>query len=127
MIKRLDHPALPPAIVITADQYEEDKKRGYCRLEAMPAKIQTVVNPRDRAQYVEAKIPAVNMFRCMECQFDVVDQDFSKGTGLDKMREHLAGGKHPWPYGHFDNPYGNIADVVIEGIDDYSTRVKENI
>lgn len=101
----------PAAQVVTSADYEADRARGYCILEWAPAGQSILRDARSRKE-ITRQTPAVHYFRCMDCQFDTMDPEW--------MAKHRALGQHPWAYTPFESPYGNIADVVIEGIEDYS-------
>jgi hypothetical protein len=118
---RLDPPILKPATVVSRADYEADRLRGYCILEFRPAGIEVLTDRMNPGKEIRRPVSQILLFRCMRCQFDCVDSAYTKDrTGLDIMKLHLFHGEHPWSYTPFKNPYGNIADVVIEGIEDYS-------
>ena len=122
-MKRVEHEAKPSHIVISRKEYETDKERGYCILERNPPSKRVIKNPRDPNSELTIDIKRSLMFRCMKCQFDVLDGDYAKGNGLDKIKEHVWRNNHPWLYTPFTNPYGNVADVTIEGIEDYTEEI----
>lgn len=120
MIKRVDVPANPVAVISQAD-FEEDFKRGFCVIEYNPARTETITDHRSGAS-VTRELEATLVVRCMFCEFDMVAGFVKtyKGqriTGEYCMQEHLKQNKHHWPYSAFKNPYGSVADVIIEGID----------
>lgn len=128
-MKRLDIAEISPAepCVVPRKDYEADRKRGFCVLEYTPARTMVIHNPRNPEQTVTKQLPAVLMFRCMRCRYDVVESDYGfdpetkqKRTGLDLIQKHLDRGVHPWPYNAFESPYGNVQDVTIEGVTDYT-------
>lgn len=117
-------------ITIKRSDYEEDRKRGYTVLEHKPAGVLTVKNPRNPERSFTKQIPAVHVFRCMFCKFDAADSAYSPDpetsqarTGIDIIKKHLSIGKHPWSYTVFENPYGNVEDVTIEGVEDYLKEI----
>jgi hypothetical protein len=116
--------------VITRDEYDRDRRQGFTVLEYNPAGEYVSVNPRDRTQTIRRPVPATYVFRCMKCQYDVVDSVYSPDpktgaprTGIDLMRLHVYRNEHPWAYPEFTTPYGNTSDVRIEGVDDYTKEV----
>lgn len=118
-----------PTIITRAD-YEADRKRGYCVLEFSPAGEKIIKNPRNRTTEIRKVVPAMYTFRCMKCKFDAADTRYTPDpqtggprTGLDLIKLHVFRNEHPWPYGSFTNPYGNIEDVIIEGVDDYTKEI----
>lgn len=124
MITRVEHEAPTERTVITTAWYNTDKQRGYTILEFTPARQQTIKNPRDPSQEVHVSVPRTLTYRCMRCQFDCIDGEYKDGTGVDVIKRHVLGNDHPWKYGAFSTPYGNVADVSIEGIEDYSKEIK---
>jgi hypothetical protein len=133
---RVDLPAPAPAVVISRADFESDFKRGYCVLEFRSAGEEVLRDMRNPGVEIRRKTEQVLMFRCMRCQFDCVDGNYApkvsalepgvvrSRTGKDLIQDHLAAGVHPWSYSPFQNPYGNIADVVIEGIEEYEKELK---
>lgn len=116
--------------VISRSDYEADRKRGFTVIEYKPAGELVIKNPRYPERKVVKQVPAVHMYQCMFCKFNAVDTAYSLDpdtqqprTGLDIIKKHLTVNKHPWPYKPFDNPYGNIEDVTIEGVEDYSKEI----
>lgn len=125
MITRIEHEAKPVHTVITRQEYEADVARGYCILEYSPASTRMIKNPRDPRQEVRVPVEQTVIYRCMKCKFDAVSGDYNKTTGLSIIKEHVSGGHHPWMYGAFTSPYGNTADVSIEGISEYAQEIKK--
>lgn len=110
---RVDREEKQPVVVSQAE-YATDKRRGYCITVWAPEREEVLKDPRSQKS-VTLKHPAVFRYACMECRFDTTDENL--------IKEHLAAeNPHLWKFGHFDNPYGSVADVVIEGIEDYSTK-----
>lgn len=126
-MKRIEHEDVK-RVVITRAELEADLKRGFCVLEFSPAGDLVIKNPRGNTE-IRKPMPAVHLFRCMRCQYDVNDGAYppdKKGVkrgGLALIKEHVTGNKHPWPYPLYESPYGNIEDVIIEGVADYQKEV----
>lgn len=118
-------------VIVPRQDYEADRQRGYTILEYAPAGEVVIKNPRNPQSVIRRQVPAVLMFRCMQCQFDVIDGDYKPETdgggprsGIDIMKLHLFRREHPWRYTPFETPYGNIDDVRIEGVEDYTKEIE---
>lgn len=124
---RVEHEAEAPVEVITRSQYETDLKVGYCILIYRPKGEQILRDRRNPGKEIRQPVDEVLTYRCMRCRFDCISGAYGHGekqtTGINLIKAHIANGQHPWSYNPFENPYGNIADVVIEGIEDYSKEI----
>lgn len=109
-------PESKPAVVISRADFERDYAFGYVALEYNPERT-VVLKDRRSGKEIRQVLLADITYRCVDCQFDSLDRRL--------IEEHRSEGKHPWGYGPFQNPYGHIADVQIEGIEDYMTYLKE--
>ncbi len=117
-------PEIKHPVIVPRSDYEIDLKRGYCILEHRPAYTEVLTDPTS-GRKIEREVKQVLVYRCMYCQFDCVDCDYTNDrTGLDIIRTHIFRGEHPWRYAPFFSPYGHVSDVVIEGIEDYTTVMK---
>lgn len=97
---------------VTKEEYQEDLVKGYIP-RIMFEKRQQVIRDRATGMQIVRQVPEEIFYQCMRCQFDSQDEKL--------MLEHLTNGEHPWRFTPFENPYGHISEVVIEGIEDYST------
>jgi hypothetical protein len=131
-MNRVDLPELAPkvAVVVPRADYETDRKRGFAVLEFSPKGEIVLRNPRNPESTLRREVPEVLMFRCMFCKFDAVDSSYppdpetrTPRRGLELIRAHVEQNVHPWCYTPFDNPYGNIEDVTIEGVEDYTKEI----
>lgn len=114
-MKRLE-PDYIEAKVIRREDFDRDFKFGCVCLEYNPER-EEVITDRRSGKELRRTLQADIVYRCVRCQFDSLDKKL--------VDEHIAEGRHLWPYGPFQNPYGAIADVEIEGIEDYATFLKE--
>lgn len=118
-----------PATVISRADFQQDWDRGYCALEFSPEQESVIRDARTKREIKET-IPAVVFYRCMKCQFDIIDGQLNEvdghpRTARDVMLDHLRQAKHQWPYRPFQNPYGHDADYRIEGIEHYAKEIGE--
>lgn len=131
MSTRIATEAAKEPFVISRADFEADLKRGYTVLEHSPATVEVIRDHRT-GHKLERPIPAVLKLACMRCQWDTIagplglGPDNARKTGEDLMVDHLRQ-EHQWPYGPFCNPYGHMADVVIEGMEPvgYQDQIKE--
>lgn len=112
---RLEHQVKAPSVISRAD-FDKDYAFGYVALEYNPERVEIITDRRTGKQ-IRRTLLADITYRCVDCQFDSLDRKVTE--------QHRAEGNHPWGYGPFQSPYGHIADVEIEGIEDYETFLKE--
>jgi hypothetical protein len=114
-VKRLEEKEIPVVTVAKSD-FETDWKRGYAVLEWKPESYRVLRNPVGGRE-IRIKVDAVPNYCCMKCGFSTVVKEY--------ILKHIFHDEHPWHFGPFRNPYGNIAHVVIDGVDNYDQLVKE--
>ena len=128
-MNRIAHDEAPPVVVITREEFEQDLKNGYCKIERSPESEVVIRDKRTGAEHKRI-VPQVVIFQCMLCCFNCINGDYlddkrEKTTGAKLIQKHIAGGNHPWRFALFKSPYGHIADVTIEGVDDYTAYLAE--
>lgn len=96
-------------VVISKADFNKDWALGYATVEYQPESVKVHRDHRTGRE-VKIPIPAVINYCCMRCAFS--------HTMPLAMTKHQQMQEHKWPFDPFSNPYGHIADVVIEGIDD---------
>ena len=99
-----------PATIVSRESFDHDWAFGFVCLEFNPPREEILRDSRTGRE-IRRHLDADITYRCVRCQFDNLDKK--------ELEIHMAEGVHPWPYGPFQSPYGHIADVEIEGIDDY--------
>ena len=114
-------------VVVSQTDFQADWKRGFCYLERVP-ETEEVITDRRSGKSVTITHKQQIVFRCMRCQFDVLDSELAPvggkpRTAKDVIDEHIRVGRHPWTYTMFTNPYGRDGDVSIEGITNYSAEI----
>jgi hypothetical protein len=117
-MKRIEPEEQQPVTVVSRADFDRDYTIGYVALEFNPER-QVIIQDRRTTKEIRQVLLADITYRCVDCQFDSLDKKV--------IEEHRAEGQHPWGYGPFKNPYGHIADVEIEGIEDYATFLKEKL
>lgn len=117
-MKRLIEEEAPVQTVSKSD-FEQDWKRGYAILEWKPESYTVRRNPVN-GQEIRIKVDPIPNYCCMRCAFSTPEKSY--------ITEHVfRDTTHKWRFGPFRNPYGNIAHVVIEGIELYDQFLKERL
>lgn len=114
-MKRIPQEIKEPQLVSRVS-FDADFSHGCVAVEFNPEVEEEIKDQRSGKSIRRLRLADIS-YRCVWCQFDSLDK-----TLIDK---HLAMGQHPWKFNPFENPYGHIADVVIEGIDDYAAFIAE--